>query len=508
MPTGKSQESVPAPADPVVNVREACHSLASEVYSANAPYLLVKALKIATSQAAYDKVADQIRLSLLFALQEASKGALHVILCGVPDSDLNSNSRLDRLLGEVASSLSAGGLQSMAVPGAFTRVSALPIPAKSRPPLSSTEKADAAGRAEFSTINHDALALALVEFPGALLVVVDDISSTMITLGGILEGVRRTYPGQLTKAVAIHTTQTLAGIAKRTLGPEASDAAMKLKAEEIRGRVGVRDDVGGYAVYLRQLNHTYSQGVEVVNDIEGDTNANIWEVMWARRWRAMNMAFEGGGGGGGGSRGTKKRKAGGAEAGLAPETEYVASYVGQVHTLDKLFSSRAKEEDSGNDGTGLVNQLRLRFLKHRVFYKDQILLTSLQLQEVAEAGQTTIATATNWAERYFYDSFCASYMLGGINCIKPGPMVWGRMDLQLQLLVQAVVDSSPGSGVPGWSATAAGKAAVESAWGKKAVDICESNAGLLAHIERYGSTQFPVSPTARELQSAFKRFAG
>ena len=87
-------------------------------------------------------------------------------------------------------------------------------------------------------------------------------------------------------------------------------------------------------------------------------------------------------------------------------------------------------------------------------------------------------------------------------------MVWGRMDLQLQLLVQAVVDSSPGSGAPGWSATAAGKAAVERAWGMLAVIICESNAGLLAHIQRRGGSEFPVSPTARELQSAFKRFAG
>ena len=509
---GKRGKGKSASAAPVVDAREACHSRASEVYSANAPYLLVKELKNATSRAAYDKAASQILPSLLSALRVATEGAHVVILFGVPDSTLNANSRLDPLLRLAATSMSSGGSQIVGVcSGLLTRVSAMATPAKSRPPLSSTIEADAAGRAEARTISmrDDALKAILKDYPGARLIVVDDIGSTATTLGGILEVLTRTFPDHVRKAVAIHTTHTLAGIAKLTLGPEASSAAMKSKLEEVQGRVGVTNkDLGGYAVYLRQLNYTHSQGVAVVKDIEGDTNANAWEVMWAREWREKNMAGEGGGGGGGGSGGTKKRKAGGAGGGLAPEKVYVASYVGQVHTLDKLVSTRYKEEDSGKDGTGLVYQLRLRFFKHGVTYKSQILLTSLQLQEVAEAGQTTIATATNWAERYFYDSYGASYKFGGINCLKPCPMVWGRMDLQLQLLVQAVVDSSPGSGAPGWSATAAGKAAVESAWGKKAVDICESNAGLLAHIQRRGGTEFSVSPTARELQSALKRFAG
>ena len=163
--------------------------------------------------------------------------------------------------------MSLGGFQSVAVfPGALTRVSLLPAPAKSRPPLSSTKAADAAGRAEASTISiSDAVAAALLEVPGALLVIVDDIGSTIVTIGGILEGMRSTFPGHVTRAVAIHTTQSLAGIAKLTLGPEASSAAMKSKVEEVRGRVGVTNkDLGGNAVYLRQLTYTHSQGVAVV----------------------------------------------------------------------------------------------------------------------------------------------------------------------------------------------------------------------------------------------------
>jgi hypothetical protein len=41
------------------------------------------------------------------------------------------------------------------------------------------------------------------------------------------------------------------------------------------------------------------------------------------------------------------------------------TYTGQVHTLDRRCSTRWQEEDSGQDGTGLVNRLRLRLAAAR-----------------------------------------------------------------------------------------------------------------------------------------------
>jgi len=83
------------------------------------------------------------------------------------------------------------------------------------------------------------------------------------------------------------------------------------------------------------------------------------------------------------------------------------------------------------------------------------------------------------------------------------------MCVQLEKLVQAALDRYPGSGDEGWSASAAGVEAKKVEWDRPADYVCESNEGLLAFIDRRGNdSDLPVRPTAREVQSSMKRFAG
>jgi hypothetical protein len=176
-----------------------------------------------------------------------------------------------------------------------------------------------------------------------------------------------------------------------------------------------------------------------------------------------------------------------------------------VHTHGKTCDARWQEEDSGKDGTGLVHQLARRF---GMAYSSVVLLTAAELQEIAAAGKTTIACATDFAECALFLRNKTSYKHGGANCLVPGPMSWRRMDTRMEDLVKAQLGAWPGSGAEGWRESTAGQAAAARLWAAPAEVLCGSDERLLAHIERYRGREFGDNPAASDVYSALKRFAG
>jgi hypothetical protein len=427
--------------------------------------------------------------SLITTVREATKGATHIILCGVPDNTPGSGCRMNRPLRAVANELSKDkSLTVQVCEDAFTRSGAMP-PAKSRAPCTSTEEADEAGEAEARTITLSPSLLAYqVAHPEACLVLVDDISSTAITLGGIHDHFKHTYfPDQRMELVALHTTQTLAGIARGTLGMEASTAAMAAELKRILPegipRVG-KKDTATHKVYVRSITASQRELEALVGKILGDSKSMSWLVLWAVAWRDANMGAH------------VDKKSRGGEGKL-----YTINYWGQSTRYGWV---RWQEEDRG-EAPGLLYSLAA--LLKRV-WTNKVVLDASDLQRLADAGQTTITGAMNWAEWALYESFQGSYKEGGANCIKPGPNSWKRMDMRMEDLLRAYLGFFSGSAQDGWVKSAAGQAAIQRMWAWQAVDFCSSDARLLAHIQRYSNVEFPVNPTAWQVYSALKSHAG
>ena len=415
----------------------------------------------------------------------AAQGNKQIVFVAVPNSTPRTGSRLNPILEMLAVKISREevGVTVGTFWGAFTREDAMETPAKSRPACSSTEEADSAGAAEAHTLfmSQDFLDF-LKETPEACVILFDDICATGITLGGIHDRFKHTFfPDHQMELVALHTTQTLAGIAKGTLGVEASTAAMAAELKNILP-MGIPDvgkkDTATHKVYQRFITASQRELEAVVKKILGDPKSMNWLVMWATAWKDANWGGEG-------------------------SKLYTINYWGQSTRYGWV---RWQEEDKVG-APGLLYSLAA--LLKRV-WTSKVVLDASDLHRLADAGQTTITGAMNWAEWALYESFQGSYKEGGANCIKPGPNSWKRMDLRMEDLLRAYLGFIPGSAQDGWVKSAAGQAAIQRIWAWQAVDFCSSDARLLAHIQKYAgvASKFPLIPTAGDVYRELKSFAG
>jgi hypothetical protein len=270
-----------------------------------------------------------------------------LVLVGMSDSAVNSGSRMDPVLARAASMMVP---RTVHVAHGIVRARPLELSAKLRPNLASPGAAlDAAG-AEAATLG---LSPALVEVlkanPDAVVLVVDDISSTGITLIGAMELIEKEFKHVVVVPIALHTTQSLAGIALGTLAPAASREIMGAllrarfpSAAEVFAQK--EPDRGGFAVYVRSLECSRLEALSIARTIGADAGATGWERLWAKAVLDMHSGVVG----------EEKEK----EA-------LLILYTGQVHTLGKTCGQRWREEDGGKDGTGLVWPLRRRLAKLR-----------------------------------------------------------------------------------------------------------------------------------------------
>ena len=332
--------------------RESCHSDAGQIYSGNAPFSIVKALKNAKTPEVASAASAFLEQPAQAALIEAAAGYARVVCISVPNGPVRravgSGCRLDSVLQGVCASVEAarggggggggGGAsqqQFRHFPDALFRTTALRVPAKSRPPCSSAKEADEAGGEEASTIGISPQFSAFMrENPGTCIVVCDDVVCTGVTLCGIKARISTQVPAAHVALVGLHTASNLAGIARCTLAPQASTAAMEATLRGILARgVRERQDKGGNAVYGRIIQYTHRQGLRVVEAIEGDAaSSSFWERLWATEWRVNNPR----------------------DRGQLLELRYT----GQVHTHGKTCDARWQEETAARTARGWCTSWR------------------------------------------------------------------------------------------------------------------------------------------------------
>jgi hypothetical protein len=401
---------------------------------------------------------------------------------GVPDS--NGESRMDPIIADVIQQVQGTNVKH--IPAGFIRTAKLKVPAKHREQVVNEEAAVAASEEEAKTVAvSEHLTNALALSPNAVLVIIDDIAKTCITLAALEIVVAKMSRTVTILLVALYTSPHLAGIAVRTLSDQDSASAMNaLIKEQMRGPSCV--DIGGCAVYLRTIEYTHKEGLEAANTIMADPTASTYERAWAKCWLENN----GGDCNDGGSR-------------------LQLRYTGQVHTPMKTCEQRWDQEDGGNDRTGLVNQIRLRLELVRgqsIVWTSIVVLDQSMIACIAHAGRVDIMQATDFAEKAVFLIKETSYKNGGANCITPGPQDWGTWHVtQLRECVKAMIHSMPKSGNSEWLKTAEGKAAMDEVWSTSATVICAGNAHLCDFINLHYTD---CNLTARELETAMCTFAG
>ena len=208
-----------------------------------------------------------------------------------------------------------------------------------------------------------------------------------------------------------------------------------------------------------------------------DPQATGWMRRWAAAWRAtLNGRGE-------------------------EDDQLSISYVGQVHTLGKLCEARHNEEDGGRDGTKLVNQLRLLLVQVRgetVAWTSEVVADTPLLAQVASAGSTCLAAATNFAEEFFIDLIGSSYRRGGANCIAPeSQAVRGRWAQRLNAAAEQLILTIPSSWDAAWRPSPESVLATAAVWGLPASALLADEHDILAHI---AGNYVGRMPTAGELR--------
>lgn len=488
-----------AAAAPRVAVRdsdlEAVHPLATSIRSGRLSLQHVHALKHADTPekmtAAVSLLAPLTTDVLRTVLVSLPPTVRTVVVAAAPNSQANSGSRLDRLLAEAVGQMQGGSsLKVQFLRDAFVRIETPTSQAKHRPDLVTTEEAETAAVIESKTVRASETLVAAALRPDTTIVIIDDTSATGVTLASLSSVLKDRAQNARLKLVALHTMRTLAGTAIGTLTSAESqarvDSWLEKAAPTMESLARPRDDRGGSAIYVRAFSFQQHEGTAVANAITRDFLASGWERRWATSFLDSH----------------KDRSSDGRALEL--------HYTGQVHTPGKTCATRWGEEDSGADGTGLVNQLRLRFGSLRgvrVAYTSRVVFDSADLAKLATAGVIDSAAATDAAEAYVAVLSGSSYKEGGANCITPGPISWKRSVDRLRTAVAVMFHALPHSGNKAWRASAQGVAALKKLWGLRADFVAAEDDRILAHVEKYFTAKDKEMPTARELESAYCAYA-
>jgi hypoxanthine phosphoribosyltransferase len=413
------------------------------------------------------------------------------VIVGAPNSANvapDSGCRLDPLLEKACLEL---GETVIHVPDGLTRVKELETPAKSRPDLYDVDAVTSAVKLESDTVqvSYD-LGCILNQHRSACIIIVDDISSTGITLESLSNVVHHRLDGDAhkVKLLALHTTSSLAGIATNTLTFEESNQKMKelisTKCKTVND-LTTKDDEGSFSVYECELEFSsIDEGDKLSTAISNDYKASSYERGWAKAWGKKED-------------GEKKK---------------MVWYIGQVHTVGKTCETRWNEEKSGHDGTGLVDQLRRRLASVRgvpedeVQWKGRVVFNRKDIQEFALVGGTDAARATDFLEEAVYNLRESSFKNCGANCIVPGPTNWAPMYSRLRGYMNAELSSFEGSGQESWLETDGGQSAKGTVWNMRAVDVAANDDRICDFIAAYFSDKPDI--TADQLYSEFCRYAG
>jgi len=473
----------------------ALHPNARDVVSGGFSIKEAKLLKNASKSETMKTVVALLVARTAYVLEQmaARSEPGSVFVLGAPDGTpkTEGTSRLDPLLAAAVAVLEIKGVTHMKA--GFTRNEKLKTPAKSRPNLDNEAEAEDAAKEEAETVGLGLdLESRLSSGEACTVIIVDDIAATGITLFALqLSIIKKCYPNVTVLLLALHTTQSLAGVAAGTLLPEESREAMGVKCKEVYKdleNLNFSSSKVGGCIYVRELSVTWSDIDAVVAGVEDDSTASGWEKRWARAMKVLHGAK-------------------GARASTPPPVRYV----GQVHAPEKTAQQRWNEEDSGNDGTGLYNQVRVRVAKARkaklseVNYTSRVVVDSAGIHELAVDGKTDFLSAMDYAEEAFYMLLKSSYKEGGANCIKPGPMCWQPMVFRLRKMVGALFRYMLSSGCDEWVVSDEGRAAKTLIWNLPTATVCADDDRILAFIcHQYGDS----TPTARDLERDLCSYAG
>jgi hypothetical protein len=286
--------------------------------------------------------------------------------------------------------------------------------------------------------------------------------------------------------VALYTSPHLNGIALRTVSDEDSEIAMAAALPKRISPLVARIDSGGCAVYLRRIVYTHDEGLRVANAILHDTRSSVYLRLWAKCWLTTH---------------------GHETDGCAT---LVLSYAGQVHTLGKTCAKRWGREDSGYDGTGLLNQMRQKLQTAHgqdIEYVSSVVLDHGDIAEIARAGCTDLLSATDFCEKVVCGEVMGHYKEGGANCIMPGcGQKWGWMVSRLRDCVKRVSYSLEKGGDSTWWESEEGIEAKASTWNLPASEVCVDDSRLCDFIAHKYEQEEP--PTARELEHELCSYAG